>query len=499
MTIELFILIKSLSPDEKKRFRIFAKNLGSKSSKHIKLFDELNKIGTSQELTAERDEKIRLQTKVGSKNAYAQIKVYLQDALFRFLRDYQTGKNEQDVAPEIIMSNLCEDIQLLLDRKYLQNLLERKLKTAKKFAYKYYFYHDLMKLLQIENFVYRSQEKLEAIQSLEREIAVAYHALLLEHDFISRYNRLYLLERRQEHDFLKQELRRNFEYINNLTVPRFTLRSAMAYYHIKAKYYSLSENNLEQATKNWEEAANFIAADKDVLNAQQERYLNVESNYLDSLVISNTLSLDKVEYAIKNINSITPKSKEIKYKMEQHQCYYWLQYYFGQQQFDKVIAMKDEVSEKVSEKNQYYLKSGRIFIFQYFIAVSLLLQSIKTSSKQQRQLAHDWGMKIKQGGELSYKEKVRNELLLAVLELENDNETAFTHHYNHIKNLLSHHQLSDACQIENEILNGLNRVMKRVKRERKQEIINLHDVLESRWEKYFVEFKIWAQLKITLR
>lgn len=110
MTIELFILIKSLSPDEKKRFRIFAKNLGSKSSKHIKLFDELNKIGTSQELTAERDEKIRLQTKVGSKNAYAQIKVYLQDALFRFLRDYQTGKNEQDVAPEIIMSNLCEDI-----------------------------------------------------------------------------------------------------------------------------------------------------------------------------------------------------------------------------------------------------------------------------------------------------------------------------------------------------------------------------------------------------
>ncbi|NJL76761.1 MAG: hypothetical protein HC892_18825 [Saprospiraceae bacterium] len=323
-----------------------------------------------------------------------------------------------------------------------------------------------MKLLQIESFVYRSQEKAEAIQSLEREIVEAYRTLVLEHDFISRYNKLYLLEKKKEHEFLKQELKRHFEYINNLTVPRFTLRSAMAYYHIKAKYYSLFENNLEQATKNWEEAANFLAADQDILNSQQERYLNIENNYLDTLVLSNTLNLDKVERAIKNINSITPKSKEIKHKMEQHHCYYRLQYHFGQQQFDKVIEMTDEVSEKVSQRNQYQLKNGRIFIFQYFIAASLLLQSIKTNSKQQRQLAYDWGMKIKQGGELNYKEKIRNELLLAVLELENNNETAFTHHYNYIKNLISHHHLSEVCQIENEILNGLNRVMKRIKQEK---------------------------------
>ncbi|NJL76762.1 MAG: hypothetical protein HC892_18830 [Saprospiraceae bacterium] len=92
MTAELFLLIKSFSPDEKKRFRIFTKNSGSKSSKHVKLFDELNKIDTLEELTTERDEKIRLQTKIRSKNAYAQTKIYLQDALFRFLKDYQNGK-----------------------------------------------------------------------------------------------------------------------------------------------------------------------------------------------------------------------------------------------------------------------------------------------------------------------------------------------------------------------------------------------------------------------
>lgn len=126
-TSKVFQLIKSLTPNEKRFFKIYSNRhiIGAKN-KYVILFEILDK------LEEEHDEKIIQQLKKQGQGKFiSSEKNYLHNHLLNVLNIYHTG-----TTAESKLGNLLQSIELLLG-KALYNNCSVLLKKAKKIAYSY--------------------------------------------------------------------------------------------------------------------------------------------------------------------------------------------------------------------------------------------------------------------------------------------------------------------------------------------------------------------------
>jgi len=498
MSSELFSLIKSFSTKEKGAFKQFAESVGNTETNHVHLFDKYNQ---ATSLTSQTEECIRREIGITSKNAYSKCKAYLHEWLFRFLRYNYANKDEKEIRLEVKMTNLYLDVLILMElrkKRDLREVLNKKIEEAKQFAYSYYFFLDLIKILHIQKFIFRdvNPNVQKLIPALDEEITDVYRALKLEHDLVGRYEQLYQLEKRQDLTLLKAELNRNFEYINSLNISRMTLRIKMTMQYIKEKYYTYIKNDLQEITKNLEDAIQFIVTNKKLLNDQQERYLNLEMNYINSLVVSNTLSEEKIKISSDRINLITPRNDDIKRNIEQFKCYYELQFLFGSYQFDKVLKMQERVAHIVENREAYQLSDSKIFVFQYMIAFASFICGKSNALAMSK--AENIALTTRNNYTLTHNEELRNEFLLIAIMLEEERDTNFEHYYNRIKYLISIAN-PNSYDTEKELLNGLNQVLNKIGKAQKVDKTNLkgvelqkiHDKLEVALAKDYREFLYW--------
>ncbi len=160
---DLFKLIKSLSPSEKRYFKLFTERQGiSESKTYLKIFDLIDSMdGVYDEDKLKKKLKIAAEIKM-----LPQLKIYLNDLILKSMRIYRSDKS---VFSEI--ADLIQD-ELFYTEKGLVELRAKVLKRSKELAYK----HDLMNLVltilqreKIYSLRYSGKQPMEVIEELHNE------------------------------------------------------------------------------------------------------------------------------------------------------------------------------------------------------------------------------------------------------------------------------------------------------------------------------------------
>src|SRR3989338_2385550 len=108
---DIFILIKSLSPSEKRYFKLFASQQAKEDkSAQIKLYDLLEKI----EVYNEEKVNNKLKPFVNQKQVGA-IKNYLFNLILKSLRNYYA-----ETSTDLILNNFLQEAEILFDRGMIE-------------------------------------------------------------------------------------------------------------------------------------------------------------------------------------------------------------------------------------------------------------------------------------------------------------------------------------------------------------------------------------------
>lgn len=160
---DLFKLIKSLTPSEKRYFKLFTERQGITESKsYLKIFDLIESMDGVY-----NEDKLKKKLKVAAEiKMLPQMKIYLNDLILKSMRIYRSDK--------FVFSEIADLIQdeLFYTEKGLVELRAKVLKRSKELAYK----HDLMNLVlsilqreKIYSLRYSGKQPLEVIEELHNE------------------------------------------------------------------------------------------------------------------------------------------------------------------------------------------------------------------------------------------------------------------------------------------------------------------------------------------
>ncbi len=121
---DIFILIQSLSPSEKRYFKLFAsQQVKEEKNAHIKLYDLLEK------LNAYNEEKVNAKLKsFGDQKQIAAIKTYLYNLILKSLRNYYA-----ETSTDLILSNFLQEAEILFERGMIEQcdkILDKAIKMA---------------------------------------------------------------------------------------------------------------------------------------------------------------------------------------------------------------------------------------------------------------------------------------------------------------------------------------------------------------------------------
>jgi tetratricopeptide (TPR) repeat protein len=169
----LFDLVHSLGKNERRYFKLFAKNLGAKSNNYIALFDLL--------LKQEDYDEAKLKLKFKNKKFILHLssnKQYLFDLILKAMRSYRTSNSVED--------QLLESLRnfKFLKKKGLIKILKKEIQHAEALAIEYDHIHLLPMIFHWKNFVQAvSLENQNNAEDIEEEIRTWLNSISNLNDF----------------------------------------------------------------------------------------------------------------------------------------------------------------------------------------------------------------------------------------------------------------------------------------------------------------------------
>lgn len=246
---DLFLLIQSLTKEEKRYVKIFAKSIGGSVSKYIKLFDILD----DQPRYDEAELKIKLYKQKINISQLANYKLYL----YKFICKALANLDEKQSIEEEILAGLRSVKVLYRKRLYPQALrllahLEEQARDFDKFFYILRILDWQLVIHQSTSFAELNMSDFEALKAKEKD-AMAHVALTLEYRLSLQQLGI------QRKYYYSRDVSANFE-INVLPLPSADALSAhIAYYQAAAlKYSFLRDYNV--CVDTLQDSLNFISA-----------------------------------------------------------------------------------------------------------------------------------------------------------------------------------------------------------------------------------------------
>ncbi|MGL4597109.1 MAG: hypothetical protein ACRCYO_06265, partial [Bacteroidia bacterium] len=197
----LFFLIDSLSPSEKRYFRLFAgRHVQGEQNEYLAVFDGIDK----QLETGVYDERLLTQylRKAGYKPVLRAAKNYLQGMILRSMRQF----NEESNVSRSLQSRLM-DIDFLLEKGQTSKAMAL-LRKAKTVAWHYHKYMALLSLLHAERRILRlkqTRHSLVSIEEIEKGEDHALQCIREESEMRRLYDRTFLVIRGEMHASQKKE------------------------------------------------------------------------------------------------------------------------------------------------------------------------------------------------------------------------------------------------------------------------------------------------------
>ena len=362
---DIISLITSLSGSEKRYFKLFVKNRKGKNDRYIKLFDLIDKAGTSER---EVLQKLNKNDNFLGKH-FNTHKYRLYNQILDSLCSFHAEESVDDKIMELIRK------AKILVNKTLYSQATNELEKAKSIALKYEKHTLLLEIVRWEKKIFdvRMHREIpcekEVVELFEEETEIVnrinnYNEYGKQRSLMYLYYRIYGIIRIKE-DVIRYKEIINAPYLTNQQL-------ALSYWSKKEFYithtlYSIAVNNIEQAYIYAKNAVSLMETNLHQIKDDPTYYYPVLHNFLFAVY-----KMKRYDELFNLIDKYKLKFKEFKLHPSSLIMFYNLEFstYIDIGQYNKAILMLSEIESVLYDKNNKNEVNKLLFIsnkaFLYF-------------------------------------------------------------------------------------------------------------------------------------
>ncbi|MBK8488174.1 MAG: hypothetical protein WAT52_01055 [Chitinophagales bacterium] len=361
---KLHKLIKSLTPPEKRYFKLSAAKQGDAADKYyLQLFDAIDKLHEYDEELLKK----KLKGSIHSKNLAYQ-KHYLFEMIMQALKNFEKSKS-----PLLQVLDLLREEEIFKDRG-LVDLQERNILKAKQVCYEQEQYFILLWVLKVERVFYLElsgkdpegvlnrvfKEEKEAIEILEKDIQVVRLSNTLHVQYL--INPLF-----NDKDGF-EKLKKIEEELDNIPYESLKTFTAKSNWYLAQTLRYRFYNKLAEDRHYQRERLKVYEEYKHIVPITE--YIKAVTNYLGSCHRSGDYK-EFNDFFIK-LNSISPENAKQKEMLFSTIGLYKLLYALNMNQLEKMDAITAEIETGIAE-NKRLMKANRIIAMYYSLSLLCFL------------------------------------------------------------------------------------------------------------------------------
>lgn len=376
----LFELIRSLNPSEKRHFKLYAQRhvLGEENN-YLKLFESIDKQGEYDEAA--------LKKKYHLKKFVQQIHVaknYLYNLILKSLNEYHTVDSAN-----IQLRELLNSAEILFG-KCLYKQASKILSKLKEKAYRYERQIYVLEVIVLENKIAFALQDMDAAKKVIKQGAKEEEQLLKDYQFSRQYK--YLSDKlkifiktkgtaRGEEDALELESIIEHPLLNS-EQNAISYSTKYSFFYVYSKYFSVKED-YKQAYPYCNKLVHLIESNPDQVTKNAQAYLLALNHLL--AILKELRKFDEFEIALKKLKSVQSKTIHIQSRAFAYTFIHeWnLSFYTGNyQQCVFLIPFLEEGLQKFDNQISSDLKLLFYFnLFYCFFALEQYQQAIKWLNK----------------------------------------------------------------------------------------------------------------------
>lgn len=355
---KLFRLVKSLTGSEKRYFKIFINNKGSKDNKYLKLFDAIEE---QQLFNEEELQQIIYPKEQVESRKYSEMKGYLYDLILKSLQAY-----DEKTSVDYKLKGMLLSVRTLYKRSLFEDCKDV-LHKAKKIASKYEDFNSSLELLHWEKEIAYTETNITYLDKELDRIREEEKKLTRQIQDISKYRNIFfkiLISVRKD----AASGDRNSEKLSFLKKDRLmsdianteSYKAKMLYYRVLSLYY-LATRNLNDF---------YETSKKLLLQIESQKYMIIEdaSEYISAL--SNHVIASGSLKKFSEVEETLDKMKAIKVNTLDDELKIYRQYYLGKfrlyidsgefekgyEELEEHIKKRRKFDDNLFRKDTFYLK-----------------------------------------------------------------------------------------------------------------------------------------------
>lgn len=367
----LFSLIHSLSPSEKRYFKLFAqRQVQHKNTNYAKLFDAINE----QEMCDEEAllKKFKKETFI---NQFGVAKNYLFNMILSCMQQY----NEENFI-EWKIRNMFLQCKILASKGLDIDAAKMILKT-KELAWQYEMYYLIGDMMVLEKYLFGNfrigDPNIENYMAIDKEEAQAFEISNIHQQIGNVWHYLTLLE--LEIGVLPPSVikQRADIYVNALYMkqePPVSFNAKYRYYATWSLYYNL----VNDQQRNYECCKKGVLIREEQIQLQPLLNLDPLAPYYNFLISCEKANRwDEFEYYLEKIYNYNAPTIEINIRRMHNYCWCGLMYYLHQKQYDQAYKIIEAYKVFFINKKIVFRKDFKIYIETCCGLVCLFLKKYK--------------------------------------------------------------------------------------------------------------------------
>ncbi len=363
----LFKLIHSLTPSEKRYFKIYAEqHIIGKRNNYMRLFDAIARQKEYDEIAIKRKfrgEKFIKQLTF-TKNA-------LTHKIMKALRSFSEGSKSRTVEAEL--RNLLQDLEILYQKELLGQF-QKELKRIKKLAYQSEDFLTLLRLLVwekkyvIEQSVKKLGQKLQLVIEEEKKITILFQN---QTTYYNLSKQLLTSLRTKISDKKKKEL----EVLQKLIAHPLLQSKEKAitfmsktYYHDTLGLYHWKMGNLETAYSHYEQLVELWEKNPKAKYQDDMLYRQSLGNYLNVCHAIGPKKMDIFPFILKKVKALPKGNIDTQIKTFQLTIHHELLYYLNTGKFKEGTKVIEKIAEELNTLEKQ-LPTSKLLSIYYNICI----------------------------------------------------------------------------------------------------------------------------------
>lgn len=353
---KLHTLIHSLSPSEKRYFKLFAqRQVQNKTTHYYKLFEAIN-----QQSLYDENELLKKFRRESFVKHFAVTKNYLFGLILKSMQEY----NEEHFV-EWKIRNQYSQIKILAS-KGLDAETEHLIKKTKELAWQYEYYHIIMDILHNEKYLFGNfriyEQSAEVFDIIVKEDLLAFELATVIMQCGHTWHLLTLLELEigvVENALIKKQADALVAVAHMQQVPHTSYNAKFRYYATWSLYYNIINDQL----KNYDCCKQCILIREEQISKQPLLNMDPLASYYNFLVSCEKANRwDDFEYYLNKTKDYPAPTIEINIRRMHNYCWCGLMYYLHQENYMAAKKIVDEYKAFFIDKKISYRKDFKLFI-----------------------------------------------------------------------------------------------------------------------------------------